>query len=154
MVSGNGRVLNSSRNSLIPTLGGCERSSGCSSSSEVERRMLLLWAVSWNHTYPWHLCNRWIINDHQGHQKSNQCTEVAAACGETLWILWIELPWDQVARMDWNIHLMSHNSQIWIQVALVQNYLLFAIYPPPGDQISKSPWWCWENWEANCFKFI
>ena len=34
----------------IPTLGAWERSSGCSS-LEVEERMLLLWAVSWNHMY-------------------------------------------------------------------------------------------------------
>ena len=34
----------------IPTLGGCERSSGCPS-PEVKKRMLSLWAVSWNYTY-------------------------------------------------------------------------------------------------------
>ena len=50
MVSGKGWVQNSSMNYLIPTLGGCEPSSGCSSSG-VEKRMLSLWAVSWNTTY-------------------------------------------------------------------------------------------------------
>ena len=60
---GKGRVSNNSMISLIPTLGGSKRSSGCSS-SDVEKRMLSLWAARWNDTYPWYL---WIINVDQLH---------------------------------------------------------------------------------------
>ena len=93
--------LNISRNSLIPTLGGCERCSGCSS-SEVVRRMLLLWAVSWNHTYPWHLCNGWIRNGRILFRTSNQCADVAVSYRGALWILWIEFPLGNKYLMHWD----------------------------------------------------